>query len=264
MRVVRVFFIASVASCADLSGLSKLGVDASPDDAAIDVAANDAAVVESSTADAPFDAGTTFCTIEAGPAQFCADFDENDVMFAFVNGGPGSWSPLSNGAKAPSLDTDAAVSLPASALFQDESLNYVMPVATPAAITLTMSVRVLATSTAHATPVLIQLDDTHNVTLTLVQSGVSSFTSEVDDNVIEADGGISTTPHQIPVSVSLGMWNWFSLQVTASQIILGSQFSQPLSFTRGVTPKFAQPALVIGFGSDWHGEIDNVTLLTKN
>ncbi len=266
MRLVRVLLVTALAGCAEVSGLSNLGVDdASTDgDVGTDAPSGLDAAPESSSDSSFADAGTTYCVVDASATQFCADFDENNILAAFVNGAPGSWTSAS--VPPPTLVTNVSASAPACASFdgtKTESLLWTMSNSAPGTIIVHASFRVDATAIESNAPASLVTDATHAVVVAITSASASSFSGEIDETTTLADGGVLLVQHPAQGNLATGGWVSFMLTVTSSTVALNINAIQVLSFNRAQNIALAKPALTVGFRGGWKGEVDNVSVNTK-
>lgn len=270
MRFLRwSFLMALSAGCADLSGLSGLEVG----DGAVEVdATSDAPAGDASTIDSPAEGGSdsgiavdgdasvtsTFCQTESGYI-FCADFDEGDVGVGFSGGKPAKWSS----APGATLDTARFYSSPASAGLQGTGVRFLLWTGPSNTQVTTLGVqarmRVSGAAQDNATVLVVQLDSSHVVEAVLMpgQNGFAVRINERDPTA--SDGGGVTSAHDTNAVVNEGTWTSMSLQVQ------GLTINYAFGASTGSVPRtgggsFTQPAVVLGMGTDWAGNIDNAVI----
>ena len=267
MRFLRwSFVVALAAGCADLSGLSGLGVGDAAVDGAIDAPTEDAP-----TSDATADVGndgvatvdaeggvTTFCQTQS-TYLFCADFDEGDIDAGFSGGKPATWSATPGA----TLDPVQSYSKPESAVLAGAGVRFLHWGSNNAQL-VTLGVqarmRVSAFAPDNATLLVVQLDTTHVVEAVLVPGGQNGFGVHINERDPTATDGGVTASHDVNATVNEAAWTLMSLQVE------GLNINYAFGTSTGSVPhagggSFTQPAVVLGFGTDWAGNIDNVVIV---
>jgi hypothetical protein len=258
MRASRFLLFIGCFSCAEISGLSELGVDAAAD-------AGDAGP----TFDAMPDANLprTFCQSTTTTYTFCADFDEGDVTKGYVN--PTTMAPWSNvSTQAPTLSTVAFVSGPAAAQFNgdlSEALGLIQTASAkmPTAASAAFSLRIDTLSNISAVIVPIPIDDNQTVSLIAVPTQGEVYRLALSDASTATDGGNST--YASTLDIKPGEWHSIAISLTTAQITLTIDGGPPTIDPRVTSGPLSALQFHLGVnGKGWQGSVDNVTIFINN
>jgi len=239
------------------------------DGGASDGAVDASSLPDVATSDAASDAlPSTYCTLlDSGAASFCADFDENDVALAFVNGAVGTWTTISN--PPPTLDFDASASPPASARFDatqtiEQGLAWSIP-GKPATITVHAQVRMEPTSSSLGSPtpiVILTTSATTALSLVLQAGVVNGFSVTLNEMSTNADGGVTTTPHVFG-TFTADAWVGFTLVATSTTAsCTATSINAPLNLTRATNAPMSGASIAFDIHT-WSGELDDVVIAAE-
>ncbi|HEY1960197.1 MAG TPA: hypothetical protein VGH28_31525 [Polyangiaceae bacterium] len=268
MGALRVVAFLALASCAEISGLSQLGTDdgAAPADVAtLDAPADNVppALEAGHEADAsPSDSAgpaLTYCNTLGTANLFCADFDEQSVTDAYVNGVLQSWTSVSS--PPPSLTTAQHTSGAQSGLFDgasDEMLGFAMlgMVGSTTSFGVSMNVR-NETMPATGDNQILTVQVTQGYTLIFALRPSSNAVSFQVNEIYSTDAGQQTMSHKPAGTVPNAAWQKLQLSISSTSVtvMFGSIATQ---FTRAITGT-NEFAMAAGWSvAGWSGELDDV------
>ncbi len=259
MRASRFLLFIGCFSCAEISGLSELGVDASSDLAATPTdALNDPSSADS------------FCQTTTAPYTFCADFDEGDVTKAFSSSkATVSWSSVST--PAPGLSTTAFVSNPAAALFNGDSSEALGLTPTssnkvPASATITLSLRIDTLTGESPIIVPIPIDANQAVSLVAIAAPLAqTYKLALVDATTGTDGGVRLVSFTNTLTMKVTEWHTVSIAVSALQITLTIDNGLPTLDPRASSGPLSALQFHVGIDAKgWQAYVDNVLILIND
>jgi hypothetical protein len=218
MAGLRFLPLLAIAACADLSGLNGLEVsdgataqDASPQDATDDTTADDAdAIVPLDAQNVDGITPPTFCQTQNQTYTWCADFDEGDVVYGYLNGVTAKWSAESQ--KPPTLSTHNA-SAPNSAGFDGalaQSLAFTGATASTTGYEFIGQLRIESGNDQSTGVAAIQVSTGYSLKLFAVRLvSTSTFTVTIDE-ATTSDASTVITPHALTGTFQFATWVWWT------------------------------------------------------